>query len=758
MKSIRRADLRGTFPWARRVAITVATLATLATLAAAPAIGAAAVATGASLHISTLSNRPDKLSGGDALVAIDAPASIDLSAVAVRLNGADISKTFAPEAGTHRLVGLVRGLKVGNNELTASAPGVASASQALVDYSSDGPIFSGPKQAPYYCQTHKFEVYPGGPMLTAKLIVAPCNVPTRIDYLYRTKAGAFAPFNPRGPAPADMVTTTISTGATAPYIVRLETGTINRSVYQTAVLEDPRGAAPKTRNPPAWNQRLVHTFGGGCQPGWYVQGANALFSSPGSPGPDVFLSKGYAVSAASLTTLGNNCNFVLAAETLMMVKEHFTEDMFQARAPGVSSVPLYTMGWGCSGGSIMQNTIADAYPGLLDGIMPQCSFADITNVHAYDVRLLYNYYMNGKSGVTWTQDQFVAVTGLQNFAHARLHAAQASSRFDPLPGRAGFPANSSESFTADVPMAVRYNPATNPKGVRATIWDSLSNLFGRDDKGFGRRPLDNVGVQYGLAALNAGTISKDQFLDLNAKIGGTDIDGNFVADRTVGDPAAVKAAYETGFLNVGGHGLAQTAILDFDQIYVDLLQTGDLHMKFQHFATRERMRNSRGNVDNMVMWSGATTPFTADQALHQMDLWLTALKSDTSSAPLAEKVVKAKPASATDGCWKGKQFIAERQFLGGVGTSVCNTLYPGFAAPRLVAGAPLAGDVLQCQRRPFDLNDYNVKFTDAEIARLRTIFASGVCDFAKKGAIQPELISTWMTYSGDGKYQKDSIQ
>jgi len=42
---------------------------------------------------------------------------------------------------------------------------------------------------------------------------------------------------------------------------------------------------------------------------------------------------------------------------------------------------------------------------------------------------------------------------------------------------------------------------------------------GRDPKtGFARRPLDNVGVQYGLEALNAGVITKDQFLELNDKI------------------------------------------------------------------------------------------------------------------------------------------------------------------------------------------------------------------------------------------------
>ena len=40
--------------------------------------------------------------------------------------------------------------------------------------------------------------------------------------------------------------------------------------------------------------------------------------------------------------------------------------------------------------------------------------------------------------------------------------------------------------------------------------------------GFAGLPVDNVGVQYGLAALRAGTISPAQFVDLNAKLGGVD--------------------------------------------------------------------------------------------------------------------------------------------------------------------------------------------------------------------------------------------
>ena len=55
------------------------------------------------------------------------------------------------------------------------------------------------------------------------------------------------------------------------------------------------------------------------------------------------------------------------AETLMMVKELITERYGEIR---------YTIGDGCSGGSIKQLTIASAYPGLLDGIQPQCTYAD----------------------------------------------------------------------------------------------------------------------------------------------------------------------------------------------------------------------------------------------------------------------------------------------------------------------------------------------------------------------------------------------
>jgi hypothetical protein len=128
----------------------------------------------------------------------------------------------------------------------------------------------------------------------------------------------------------------------------------------------------------------------------------------------------------------------------------------------------------------------------------------------------------------------------------------------------------------NVPADQVYDPITNPKGARCTYQDNMVNVFGRDPKtGFARRPVDNVGVQYGLNAFNSGSITFDQFLDLNTRIGGHDIDGNLVPTRTVGDPEALRIVYQTGRLNEGGAGMASVPIIDL-RSWVD--GTGDVHV------------------------------------------------------------------------------------------------------------------------------------------------------------------------------------
>ena len=133
------------------------------------------------VKISALSNRSDKVSGGDVLVAVDVPQATSLGDLTLKLNGSDVTALFAPEPGTRRLVGLVPGLVLGKNELRASTKGAAQggvdATLQLINHASTGPVFSGPQQQPFYCQTHEFRVYPGGPFLTASEIALPCHVP-----------------------------------------------------------------------------------------------------------------------------------------------------------------------------------------------------------------------------------------------------------------------------------------------------------------------------------------------------------------------------------------------------------------------------------------------------------------------------------------------------------------------------------------------------------------------------------------------------
>jgi len=287
--------------------------------------------------------------------------------------------------------------------------------------------------------------------------------------------------------------------------------------------------------------------------------------------------------------------------------------------------------------------------------------------------------------------------------------------------------------------------------VRCDVYDHMVNIFGRDPAtGFARRPLDNTGVQYGLAALNAGAITKQQFLDLNQLIGGYDNDGNYVATRTVGDLEALRIAYRTGRVTYGGAGMRKTPIIDY-RGYVDQQPAGNVHQRFHSFSMRERLLDANGTFDNHVMLTedGASFGLYGDAspvlsgALRQMDEWLTNLKRDRSHAPDHVKIRRAKPSDLVDACFTqlGTEKIAEPATFQGGG--VCNGLFAAYSSPRMVAGEPVANNVLKCQLKPIDQADYTVTFSSAEKAQLAAVFAQGVCDYRKPGVGQKPFEDTW---------------
>src|SRR5262249_61507861 len=124
----------------------------------------------------------------------------------------------------------------------------------LANYHIRGPILSGPQEEPFYCMTQLFNL-PASTNALGPALDENCSIGTRVDYVYRTTAGTFQPLSNLTTYPADLAQTTTSEGKFVPYIVRVETGTINRAIYETAVFHEPTHQPPPTplQPPPAGN-------------------------------------------------------------------------------------------------------------------------------------------------------------------------------------------------------------------------------------------------------------------------------------------------------------------------------------------------------------------------------------------------------------------------------------------------------------------------------------------------------------------------
>jgi hypothetical protein len=294
-----------------------------------------------------------------------------------------------------------------------------------------------------------------------------------------------------------------------------------------------------------------------------------------------------------------------------------------------------------------------------------------------------------------------------------------------------------------VPADQVYDPKKNPKGARCTYQDNMVNVFGRDPKtGFARRPFDNVGIQYGLKAFNDGKISFEQFVDLNTRVGGHDIDGNVISTRTIADPEALRIAYQSGRVNDTSKGMAMVPMIDV-RPYTE--GTGDVHDTVNSHITRARLVAANGTSGNQVLhtYEPGTPIQRVQQAnLDEMEQWVASIAKDTAPArtPL-DKVIRNKPAGVSDACYaKDGQKITDMQR--------CAQMFPVYSNPRLSAGLPLGATMLKCETKPVDRKDYAHPLTDAQVAALKVAFPTGVCDYTKKG-VAVRAPDVWLSY-GDG--------
>jgi hypothetical protein len=700
------------------------------------------------VEIKTLSTRPETVSGGDALVQIALRAGLSPDNVTIAVAGRDVKSAFKPGQDARTLVGLVGGLQNGRNVLEVGVNGKTQARLTLTNHPITGPIISGPHQTPFVCETEALGL---GPALDAN-----CSAKTRVDYFYRSTtpppargaggggdalgaqdgrggggAPAFTPwkpFDPAAPRPADLAMTTTSEGKTVPYIVRREMGTINRAVYVIALLHEPNQPLPIPGGARgSWNGKLVYSFGGGCGAG-YHQGAsvgglqnNRNYIEDGQLG-DYAIAKGYAMAGGSLNVTGTSCADVISAETMMMVKEHFIDQF---------GLPIYTVGSGRSGGSMQQHTIGNNYPGLLDGIVPTASYADMVTflTPLFDCELLENVYQTSK--LTWTEDQRKAVNGQS----VHTYCTQNGTNYPNLKATTNF---NQKLFSPDLVYS-----ASNPKGARFTYQDNMVNVFGRDPKtGLARRPFDNVGVQYGLGAFNAGVISFEQFLDLNSRVGGQDIDGNVSSQRMVADPDALRIMHQTGRVNDGSRGLSTIPIID-SRPYTDGIP--NVHDIFAGHITRARLIAANGHANNQVMHvyaNGMDVQKFQAANLEQLDRWVTNILRDTAPARTQlEKVVRNKPADVVDACYTETETITDK--------ARCTQMFPVATNPRVVAGMPNTHDRFKCQLQPVDRKLYKQALTDAQLSSVKAVFPQGVCDYSKPGVSQ-RAPDTWLSYPQPG--------
>jgi len=733
--------------------------------------------------VDVVSSAPDQVTGGDARIHISVPRTVPLHQVKVLLNGVDQRSHFSQVYGTRTLTGVINGLAPGENTLCVKPNGKGwgrprPVTLTLTNYPITGPIFSGPHQHPFVCTVMTSglgQPIPDHPTTGTKVFDAEnnligysrdCSVDTQVVFKYWSTAGGWKDYTPGMDRPADLAKTKTIEGKTVDFIVRWERGTINRFIYSVAMLA-PYDDGPWRLNKKAWSGRLLYVFDGGV----------AIGHSQGNPNtssmlPALALGRGYAVIYSTGTRTDTHYNLQLGGETALMVKERFIK---------LYDVPLYTVGVGGSGGAIQQYIYGQNHPGLLDAAIPEYSYPDMVTqtVHIGDCELL-EFYFDVLDGAnprwsTWTSRTLIEGLNASDTL-PNDYTGGKPGLTECVNGWRGLSPLCLNPLYGFAPNQELYEPQSAIAATEWTHFADIVNIVGLDSDGYARRYWDNIGVQYGLEAVAAGKITADEFLKLNAIIGGWKEDKDMVqegspfyppgvidldnwdpwsarnqvfstdplaspAPRTEGNVEAMQAVYNAGLVFMGKINIP---VIDWRPYLEDEL---NMHNTHQSFAARQRIRDAKGNSNNQVIWfsdyASGEVPDKTPEALEVMDEWM----MNILHMPW-RGVAGNKPWRAVDRCFdaSGKQIAAGRHVWNGIldnnPDGACTKRFPIYSTSRIVAGGPFKGSIFKCQLKAVSKaitdGDYGVWTPDpAQQFFLEKIFPEGVCDFSKPDAGLP---------------------
>lgn len=660
-----------------------------------------------------------------------------------------------------------------------------------------GPIYTGPQQYPFICQTSESGL--GQPLVDNQAGIGSavyavegnnqsgvlgysrqCSIRTRIDYFYYNGT-TFRRFNPAtdfAAPPADLLTVP---GTQLPFVVRVEAGTLNRFLYTIAMLAPfPEATAtPTSLNNSTWNGKLIYWLRGGVGIGhqqgralWHdLPGRNARLSGSERTLFPPLLAQGYAVVTSSGNETGVHYNLRLAEETALMVKQHFSDTY---------GVPKYTVGIGGSGGAIQQYAFAQNNRNILDAGIPTHSYPDMVTqtIHVPDCNLLEQYFLEevalnpGSQWATWSNRRKIEGLNTSDTVINPLTRTPGSSEcINGWFGAASLAINPKFADPAYFAALQFYGyPPQVIQAVKWTHWNDLATIYGTTSTTFAPIPFDNVGVQYGLKALREGEITTQEFLSINACAGSWKEQPEFMNWNTAADPfdsanmrrsadcrtnfqspsprrsgelQAMRAAYTSGHVFTGKR--LDMPVVDLRPYLEPVL---DMHNSRQSFSTRARLEaedkphghgpgHKRADADNQVIWFAGSDAAFGQQlfaALGLLDQYLT---------------TRVRPAEFTDRCVApdGSLIAAGDDVWSGIlddeAPGPCTAAFAIHSSSRMVAGDSFRGDLFKCDLKPLAraLRDgtygRRAPFSASELRWLQNIFPQGVCDYSKPDVGRP---------------------